>query len=507
MRSLGVIAARLTHKIRRRSLLRFLFLLALLVLAGCSLPNKPGDLSWDVHLYVPLDVRHYRVNDLVGTLTVSPTGSSGIGMGTDSVLYFSSVSHLMISIHDSLTLDPLTFNLYKPEGMQDTNAVFLLNDQRNRVFNGRIASGTLALHAEGAATSDTQQVRITLPAIQINALGDPFIFTDTLWSGQPLDTVIYLAGYRIVMADSTPQRFSAHLVCSSPTAVSATLHSSRITFSYLDGEINQLRLESAVSGTKIDRPPDGWETVHPTTADAYLRVTRGMSGAQADLDAELFTYLQQAKLDSQRVNLSAVELNGDSTSVIHGLGHMIAQYPDSASATGTVVINGRVRSYAIDTLRLDVEVRAPLRFTMDTVHFAGTVRRVDTDDLHKIQAGTAIVRVWNRLPVGSRVFVVLARDSLQILPSSTAHSDTLTDVRIPVAMLQDGRAVSDTFSEYRMALTDSTIFLLQHPPFFARTDVLIPGTGRDTLVAHAADYLRVQAIADVTYRVGGEGTP
>jgi hypothetical protein len=506
MRQLGVTVARLTHEIRR-SLLRLFVLATLPVLAGCSLPQKPGDLSWDVPLYVPLDVRHYRLSDLVGTLTVSPTGSSGIGMGADSVLYFTSVSHLTISIHDSLTLDPMEFALHKPTGLQDTNAVFLLSNQRNRVYNGRIASGTLSLHADGALTQDTQRVHITLPAVVINSLGDPFVFTDTLWGGQPLDTVINLAGYRIIMADSTPQQFPAHLVCSSPASVSATLQSSRITFSYLDGEISQLRLESVASGVKIDRPPEGWEAVHPTTADAYIRVARGMSGAQADFNAELYTYLQQARLDSHHVSVNAFALNGDSTSVIHGLGHLIALYPDSASAAGTVVISGRVRSYAIDTLRLDVEVRAPLRFTMDTVHFTGTVHRVDMDNLENIQSGTAIIRVWNRLPVGSRVFVVLAHDSAQVLPSSSERSDTLTDVRVPVALLQDGRAVSDTFSEYRISLTDSTIFLLQHPPFFVRTDVLIPGTGRDTLVAHAADYLSVQAIANVTYRVGGEGTP
>jgi hypothetical protein len=48
--------------------------------------------------------------------------------------------------------------------------------------------------------------------------------------------------------------------------------------------------------------------------------------------------------------------------------------------------------------------------------------------------------------------------------------------------------------------------MFKNPPFFTRTHLSLPSSNGIELIAHAGDYLKVQIIADLDYKVdtGGE---
>ncbi len=98
-----------THK--RRSLLRLLCLWAMISVAGCELPQKPGELWWDVDLNIPFGVRDYGVWDLADPDTTLRRVGSGIGMEEDSSVYFSAWSDISAPVRDSLYIRPVNVQI------------------------------------------------------------------------------------------------------------------------------------------------------------------------------------------------------------------------------------------------------------------------------------------------------------------------------------------------------------------------------------------------------------
>ena len=101
---------------RRRTFPRLLLLLSLplIFMLGCSLPEKPGDWSWDTHLIVPLGARTYGMWQMTDSLQANRNRGSGVGMNADSSLYFMGFQTLRVSFRDSLYLDPLSCSVAKP---------------------------------------------------------------------------------------------------------------------------------------------------------------------------------------------------------------------------------------------------------------------------------------------------------------------------------------------------------------------------------------------------------
>ncbi len=89
-----------THK--RRSSLRLLCLWLLTFVAGCELPQKPGDLWWEIDLNVPFGVRTYGIWELADPDTTLRRIGSGVGMEDDSSVYFSAWADMSAEIGDSL---------------------------------------------------------------------------------------------------------------------------------------------------------------------------------------------------------------------------------------------------------------------------------------------------------------------------------------------------------------------------------------------------------------------
>ncbi len=98
-----------THK--RRRVLRLLCLWLLTFVAGCELPQEPGELWWDVDLNVPFGLRTYGMWELADPDSVLRAAGSGVGMAADSTLYFSAWAELSSGLEDSLYVEPIDLRI------------------------------------------------------------------------------------------------------------------------------------------------------------------------------------------------------------------------------------------------------------------------------------------------------------------------------------------------------------------------------------------------------------
>ncbi|MBU0509818.1 hypothetical protein KKH27_13420 [bacterium] len=495
-----------THE-QRRDVLRLCFFLSFLIVmaVGCALPKAPGDYTWDTHLTVPLGVQTYSLDDLVDPLDSLAARGSGIGRGDDSILYYTAITRLSLSIDSSLFFEALTDTLIKPADMQDTTDWFPLEYQQHRVYFGRISSGTVWLRVRNFDPVLDDTARVLLPNM-INLYGDSLLVKVFVPALATVDTQINLATHRLRLEDLTPQMVEARLYSSQPVLLTAVVQTSRIYFAYFDGVFRDLELDSVHNGIMADSPPEGWESVHPARLDMYVHVSHNLHyPVEADADVTWRIFADQRLLDADRMRFPDVYLGADTTLVVEGLSEWSDEYPDSISTGTHLKLNGRVRDSTHYAIPLTVELRAPLAFTMDTTCVPGEITRIDNSDLKETQSGTVRIRIWNRLPVGGQVFLVADPDSASVLANSGATVDTIVRADIPLPPMANGRATSDIYTELTIDLTPSFLDLLRHPPFFTRTDITLPGSDEDTLFAHAADYVKVQIIADLVYRIDTGG--
>lgn len=483
---------------RRRGIAALLILLTAFALS-CTLPEAPGDWSWDTRLQVPLGVRTYSLAELVDSPSELADQGSGIGMGGDSILYYTSITRLSLAFDTALFFEPIVDTLIKPAEMQDTTHQFALTNQPHRVLRGVISSGTVAVRVQNLDPLTADTASVLLPDLY-DHFGDGLLVRVFVEGGATVDTVIDLATYVIRLADDDPQLSTASLYSSQPVLLAAYVQTSRIYFNYFDGELRDLPLDSVISGISVESPPDGWETVHPTRLDLYVHIARTLT-ATAQMNVSWKTYERLRVLSSSEHEFPDVYLGSDTTLTTLSVGVWEGIYPDSVSAVSSMILSGRIQSYTSVRIPVVVEIRAPLAFTMDETNPAMEVTRVDNSDLKDVQSGTAKMRIWNRLPVGGRAFLVADRDSSKVLANSGAMVDTVVTLEIPVPALSDGRASEETYAEATVPLSDALLDMLRNPPFFTRTDVTLPGSNGDTLYAHASDYVKVQVIADVVYRI------
>jgi len=254
----------------------------------------------------------------------------------------------------------------------------------------------------------------------------------------------------------------------------------------------------------VERPPDGWDVIHPTQTDAIVHIEQAFGGV-ADIILDIQTSYLGNLIGSTQIEAAGVDLLQDSSVTVPGLNNLLIEYPDLAQTWGTMILNGEVSLYTTSTIDLALEIQAPLEITMHDFNPPGDIEKIDTGDLSNVVSGSAEVTIRNRLPVGGRAFLVVSADSLKLLPNSGADVDTVVDVQIPVSEIVDGRATGIVATESTIALSDSVISLFRNPPFFARTDISVPGSDGDTLIVHGSDYLSVRILARLVYELRTEG--
>lgn len=652
-----------------RALLLFL---PLFLLGGCSLPKAPGRLEWDVKLTAPFGVETYRLLDLVDTDSTIDEQGWGIGLGEDSVLFFTAHGQADANLEDSLRLDPFNYtitdvidaillpvetsqewspNLYTlnpeiaghhgqiysfPFPISDTRTIqmpagvdsfrvdtghvwvhirnslqvirdiqirlndrqgeevliysgndtlylgetldlviplngvafsavndlvisatagggdivinandgitwsaewhtlqcepyygivypqtlqkdstFLL-DQRHRLFQGTVKRGTMELVAiNGTQFDDSISIKFL---DVVGPDGDTLLLQYFVPAGQDTQLLLDLTDYRLRLYNEFPQRIRAQMRSVSVQTgdrrefiehfeiVSGYFEVRDLVLSYFEGELSNLQTEIPFEEIEVDRPPKGWDAVHPTTVDIALRVESSVA-LYADVTIYLSSYLGAQRIDTVNIFLRDVYFGADSTLWIRDVAGLVAEYPDRFTYEGNAVVNGIIASSDTSRIRATIELLAPLRFRMDTVQAPGDVQRVDVEPIEDIESAVALVKVWNRLPVGGQTIVLVSPDSMALLPGSGIPVDTVTVAAIPVPPIVEGRATSAVLTEFNVTLDQSIITLLQHPPFFARVSLLLPGAGDQEFIAHASDFVQTQVVGEITYRLNSEDGP
>lgn len=379
---------------------------------------------------------------------------------------------------------------------------------------GVVDTGTLHI----AAYNETQlddSFRIVFPQIS-DPIGNTIVIEAFIPAGGVFDSTYDMHRYRIEPDAGEPQFLQMEMHTRSAVTpdrrvfvpgaerVGGTAEISRLVFDFFEGTLIDLVLPLPEHGSAVDPLPEGWEALHPTRADLFFHIGPAME-AIVQGAVELETLRDGSGIWQTIVDLPAVDLSEDTTLSYPDAGTgFVSEYPDSVRAHGQLTINGDVETSNNSTIPVAVELRAPLSFTLDETHPPGKIEKIETLDLEDIQSANVRIRVWNRLPLTGEIFVVVAKDSLNVVQDSGLEADTIARAVIPVSLIENGRAVDEAYHEVSVELAESVVDLFREGPFFTRTDVHLPGSGQDTLAAHVTDYMRVQVIADVLYRLTTE---
>ncbi|HEY3295822.1 MAG TPA: hypothetical protein VGL38_10315 [bacterium] len=480
-----------------------------LAAGGCSLPQAPGDLSWDTHLVVPLGVRTYGLTELVMSDSALQDSGSGIGQDSTGQLYFSAFTKVNVPLHDSLTVQGLTVTPFpKPAGLSSASAVATLPTQHT-VTDAVVNDGTLTLSLRSTSGASGGPVRVTIRNLTSNS-GDTLHVTVNTVTTVQRDTVISLHNYHM-KPDAGTITISVSAPLNDALEIGARL--SAMHFISFSGRINNLHLPTVSSTTDVEQLPQGWNAVHPTTVDAYIHMKGNPTFYHATTDLNVLMHAQPPTGNgvNHTIVRSNVPLAGDTTFVVTGLADMIQIYPETVSATATMTMNGDVLQVSgSDTINLNIEMRSPLSFTLSTMHATGddqidTVKIDGAKDIEQ-EGAMAIIRVWNHLPVGGRVYLVADSIRNNVLSTSHANVDTVIDMIIPIPQLDaNGNAISEVMTVDTLMLDSTTITLLKAGELYTRTDLALTSSDGATRVANASDYVKVQIIADLKRNVSTKG--
>ena len=444
------------------------------------------------------DIHFLQTTDL----RVSATGEGGSGITVDSSLGLvvnSQIDTLQVSSYHGI-IPPQPF-------YADSN--FAL-DQRNHLTFGIIDTGSITITAINETQLD-DTVWVVVPSL-LSPLGDTLMSKQFVPAGETRVDTVDLYAYRMWLENEIPQLVEMRMLSwsfATPThdtfpsqnnRVRGSIALSRLGFNYFEGVLENVALEFPVESTTIERPPEGWEAVRPTVVDGFVTVLSNV-GASATTSIDVSTHLAGETIGTRHFDIVNVPLGEDTTVEFYNLTDLLAEYPDSMTTVGQIVVSGTVAIYENEAIAVQVDLRAPLAFTMTPVHAPGEVQKIETADLEDVQDGTARVRIWNRLPVGGHVYLIAAKDSAAVLPHSGLPVDTLAMSDIPVSEIVNGRATGEVYAEFTTSISDSLIEWFRNPPFFTRVDIALPSSDGDTLIAHGSDYVKVQIIADVTYRI------
>jgi hypothetical protein len=438
-------------------------------------------------------------------IKISATGDGGTQIAVDSTDRI----NLGLQI-DTVTSAPYFGRLPEQQLYGDTA---VSTEQPHIIDLATISAGFLNVRLENHTQVD-DTLTLVLPDFT-NQLSDSLVLTRWVRAGEEDSAEFSLAGFQIRLVSTDPQFLRGELYMHSRQTddirafytdqeyAFGHVSLSRLEFDFFSGELRDLVVPVDTVGRSIERPPDGWDVIHPTQVDAIVHIEEAFGGT-ADIALDVRTLYRGSTIGSVEFAATDVDMTTDSMFTATGLANLLVDYPDSAGTWGTTTLNGDVAFYTTSTIDLALEVQAPLAITMHSFHPPGDIEKIDTGDLNDVQSGSAEVTIYNRLPVGGRAFLVVSRDSLELLVNSGADVDTVVDVQIPVSEIVDGRATDIAVYETSLSLSDSVVSLFRNPPFYARTDVSVPGSTSDTLIVHGSDYLSVKILARLVYEIRTE---
>ncbi len=484
----------------------------MLLVAGCSLPKAPADLAWDTHLILPFGVSTYGMNDLVSTPDELQTNGSGIGIDSTGLLYFSTFTEMEVPIKDSLVITPIASGTpsspdpQKPTGITEITLPVEFPAQQHRLTTGLIESGSLTLQISNLTSALPESITVIIPNFKVDQFDNPLTVRVVAASGTTVSRTVQLAGDSLTPSGTTPQSIDVRILAPGSIAVRVHVQTTRILFSYYVGVVNGLVIHARNASTSVKPMPEGWEAIHPVDVQAFAHILPGMD-ATTDVSLTLHSSKNGNLVDTAHVTAANIDLGTDTTLVRPGLAGMIAQFPDTVEATGFLTLHGPIESLVADSVKMEIEMRSALAFTLDTLVAPGETRSLEGgNDAKDIQSGSMKFRIWNRLPVGGRVVVYVGYSHDKVFDRTPDLGDSVyvlaeAPVALPTINPTTGRPTDEEFSEFTTTITDDLLNVFKADSLYTRTEVRLGGSDGEIRRAYGDDYVKVQVIADILYRI------
>jgi hypothetical protein len=240
--------------------------------------------------------------------------------------------------------------------------------------------------------------------------------------------------------------------------------------------------------------------------DAYVHILPGMA-ATTDVDLTLQSQRAGAVVGATPLSRDNINLAADTTLMVSGLAPMISQYPDTVRAMGYLTLHGPVESNVADSVRMEIELRSALAFTLDSLVAPGETRSVEGgNNMEDVQSGNMKFRIWNCLPVGGSVIVYVGYDSLKVYDRTPDLTDSVyvlaqASVALPPINVATGRPTAEAFTEQTIGIDSTVLHVFRAEKLFSRTEVRLGGSDGVVRRAYGTDYVKVQVIADIQYRI------
>ncbi|MBU0691321.1 hypothetical protein KKH18_05830, partial [bacterium] len=211
---------------------------------------------------------------------VRGTGTGGASVSIDST------DHITLAVQ----IDTVTSDLYEgrfPEQLLYGDTAIMIENQHLIEF-ATIRSGSMRIELSNQTQVDDTLLMV-LPNL-VNQLDDSVVVSRFVPAGAIDSSTLDLEGYRIRLTGTEPQLFEGRIIIHSQQTVddrefdagseyaSARLTLSRLRFDFFRGTLRDMMLPVPLTEIPVERPPNGWETVHPTQADAYVHFAETFGG-------------------------------------------------------------------------------------------------------------------------------------------------------------------------------------------------------------------------------------
>ncbi|RKX23885.1 MAG: hypothetical protein DRP45_09450, partial [Candidatus Zixiibacteriota bacterium] len=438
---------------------------------------------------------------------------SGTTLDGDTLTSTTGAISTETSFPDGLTVISATAEI--PALSRDfTQRVEISEAGDNALDSATLSSGTLLLSI-GNETNLEADIDILLPDLKDN--GVRLRVQRTVPANTPnVDTTIDLAGYVLEPGGViTPQDVSIIIVATvdgtAPTQIavdsadqfSVKASLSNLKFSSVTGDFDAIEADIPSSQHEID-VPEGFENIELVTTALTIEIE---NAAQLPGSVDILLEGDQGRTLNLVFDVTAGTADSAVTTVIDTVvSDFLSPIPSIVDISGTAIFgDGSTGTITPnDYISATISIEAPLEMIINETTIENDIESesIDQDDIdavteHVIEA-RFVYNIINHLPLGAAVNIYLGGDSATVLSNPQLLIDNIVVPAAPTT----GAIVNDTISTgYQQILLDSLdIQILENDPLYIGSEIVLEGSGGESVRLTSNDYITVVARIEVEYK-------
>lgn len=330
---------------------------------------------------------------------------------------------------------------------------------------------------------------------------------------------ISLAGYQyerpqqdnlveaIVIADildtNDPRYPSNMVIVHEDSSVNTDLVVSQLTFSHLEGNLNNTVLDIEQQAQVIEDLPDNLDSLAVELAEVEFQLINRIGG-NIELDLILIAYKDGSETS---VTVPTVQIPAGSTNnpytlntIVDGLETIFNIMPDSILPTGQARISGPVDIYDTQWIEGEYRIYSPFWMALGECTLDPEISTLDDGFDNFLNHVSLTATLENHVPLSGEFLILASYDSTEFSNSSSTEVDTFFQVQLPQATLNaTGYVDIPGFSTVQCDLDSAQLDMFsgasEEEPLFIETLVIIYSTDGQTVRARTSDYLTVGAAA------------